>query len=167
MDCGRKLKSHNSTRCKKCYTKYRQKQNFPTQEELYNKLIELNGVFVAVGEYYNTTASTIRRWCSAYNIPTRAEGYCSHIKEKKQRKPAIHYAVAQIDKEKQEIIRIFPSINAVEKEGFCNRHVTDVCKHRIRKTHKGYKWAFVSELEEINPDLLKKYYEKCDISLDK
>ena len=74
--------------------------------------------------------------------------------------------IAQLDLKEENIINIFPSLSSVTLAGFCVRHVTDVCKHRIRKTHKGYKWAFVSELEETNPDLLKKYYEKCQISLD-
>lgn len=51
-------------------------------------------------------------------------------------------AVAQLDKNTNEILNIYESIAAAEKAVPCNGHITQVCNGK-RKTAGGFKWKFV------------------------
>ena len=51
-------------------------------------------------------------------------------------------AVAQIDKNTNEIICIFESVAEAERAMHCNGHIKDVCKGK-RKTTGGFKWKYV------------------------
>ena len=49
------------------------------------------------------------------------------------------YAVAKIDPKTDEIVQIYPSIQAAEADNGNTRHIADVV-HGRRKTCKGFKW---------------------------
>ena len=53
--------------------------------------------------------------------------------------------VAQIDKNTDEIIKIFESVATAEKECHCNKHIYQVCLGK-RKTAGGFKWAYLEDL---------------------
>lgn len=56
-------------------------------------------------------------------------------------------AVAQIDKNTNEIIKIFESASEAERECNCNKHIQKVCLGK-RKTAGGFKWAYVEDLQK-------------------
>ena len=55
-------------------------------------------------------------------------------------------AVAQIDPQTDTILKIFPSVAEAEKATGNSKHIGSVCKGK-RKTAKGFKWKYVSDLE--------------------
>lgn len=55
-------------------------------------------------------------------------------------------AVAQIDPETNEIIKIFSSVAEAERATGNSKHIGSVCKGK-RKTAKGYKWKYISDME--------------------
>lgn len=76
--------------------------------------------------------------------------YCSQIlstfgitkEERLKRQYKLNYKpVAKLDKYTEEIIDIYPSVTAAQKE-IGNKHVTCVCNGK-RKTAGGYKWKFL------------------------
>lgn len=54
-------------------------------------------------------------------------------------------AVCQIDKNTNEIIRIFESIGDAERATGNGRHIASVCKGK-RETANGYKWKYLNEM---------------------
>lgn len=54
-------------------------------------------------------------------------------------------SVAQIDKNTNEIIKIYPSIKEAERTMGNQRHISAVCKNK-RKTAYGYKWKYLDEI---------------------
>ena len=72
VDCGKEI-SYGSQRCQECYAISQRKCERPSKEELYEKL--LNGNFSSVGREYGVTDNTIRKWCKAYGLPTKASEY--------------------------------------------------------------------------------------------
>ena len=59
---------------------------------------------------------------------------------KKARKPVM--AINILTKER----KVYPSIISTEKDGFCSRTVSSVCKGREGRTqHRGYFWKYISE----------------------
>ena len=135
---------------------------FINYELLYHEWINSNKTITDIANEQNCSVDSVRLALTQHCVAQK-----DIIKRGLSKAQDTGKSVAQLDLKGETIICIFPSLRSVALTGFCPRHVTDVCKHRIRKTHKGYKWAFVSELEKTNPDLLKKYYEKDQISLDK
>ena len=55
-------------------------------------------------------------------------------------------AVAQIDPQTDKILKIFPSVAEAEKATGNSKHIGSVCKGK-RKTAKGFKWKYVSDME--------------------
>lgn len=51
-------------------------------------------------------------------------------------------AVMQLDKETEEIIKVFPSIQAAENATGNSKHISQVCNGK-RKSAAGYKWKYV------------------------
>ena len=51
-------------------------------------------------------------------------------------------AVAQLDKNTEEILHIYPSVGEAERQTKAGGHIKDVC-HGKRKTAGGYKWKFI------------------------
>ena len=54
------------------------------------------------------------------------------------------YPVAKIDKNTNEIIQIYPSLQEAEKNNGNTHHIADVI-HGKRKTCKGYKWIKIEK----------------------
>jgi len=61
----------------------RRKVERPSKEELLKELQESQGAFTAIGKKYGVTDNTIRKWCSAYELPTHTSDYKIVVKEKK------------------------------------------------------------------------------------
>lgn len=65
--------SNGSELCISCYAKSRRIVERPSQEVLREELIASN--FAAVGRKYGVADNTIRKWCKAYGMSTRAADY--------------------------------------------------------------------------------------------
>lgn len=74
IECGKEI-SANAKRCNKCAHILKQKANRPSAEELTKILIENNGNFTKVGQIFNVTDNSIRKWCKNYNIPYHSKDY--------------------------------------------------------------------------------------------
>ena len=72
--CGKELNSKTKTGyCSECYNKSNRKVNRPSKEYLYS-LLNKNS-FEAVGEMYNVSSNSIRKWCDSYGIPRNSSYY--------------------------------------------------------------------------------------------
>lgn len=81
---------------------------------------------------------TIKKVLYKYNIP---------IFDFSEVMTKIHsQAVAQIDPKTDEIIKIFSSVAEAERATGNSKHIGSVCKGK-RKTAKGYKWKYISDME--------------------
>lgn len=69
VDCGKKI-TYKSLRCIQCSNKMRKTEKPVTREEL-KKLIRTE-TFVSIGQTYNVSDTTIRKWCKGYNLPYKA-----------------------------------------------------------------------------------------------
>lgn len=74
IDCG-SIISKGSTRCAKCYAKTSRKVSRPSKDELYNYLKQIKGNFSQAGRTYGVSDNAIRKWCKAYNIPSKSQEY--------------------------------------------------------------------------------------------
>lgn len=72
IDCGVKVYS-GSTRCASCNSFLQRTTQRPNKEQLYNEIKASN--FSAVGRKYGVSDNTIRKWCKAYDLPTKAGAY--------------------------------------------------------------------------------------------
>lgn len=72
VDCGVEI-TPQADRCIECSRKNRQIVERPTKEVLYEELC--NSSFLAVGRKYGVSDNAIRKWCKAYNLPTKASDY--------------------------------------------------------------------------------------------
>lgn len=69
IDCGSPI-SKNAVRCVKCFATHRHTNcERPSREEL-KKLIR-NNSFVLIGQKFNVSDNAIRKWCTAYNLPSK------------------------------------------------------------------------------------------------
>lgn len=65
-----------------------------------------------------------------------------HVGVEASKKP-----VAQIDKDTGDILNVFESAREASKETNSNyRNISQVC-NKQKKTHNGFKWRFVSDLD--------------------
>ena len=99
------------------------------------------------------------RWCTVqennYNETTRAKRSDTMKKKYEQgdlimpRKSGGEHPdsikVVQLTLE-DEFVRVWDSIGRTVEGGFCHKHVCSCCKKK-RKTHKGFKWMYLSEYE--------------------
>lgn len=60
--CGAEKKTKAARYCPKCAAKMAQKVDLPTKDSLISKFKELKS-FVAVGQFYKVSDTTIRKWC--------------------------------------------------------------------------------------------------------
>ena len=67
-DCGIEI-SKQALRCDKCNKIQQRKVERPTKEELKN-LIRINS-FLQIGKKYGVADNTIKKWCIAYNLPSK------------------------------------------------------------------------------------------------
>lgn len=67
--CGNEI-TNRATTCRICYNiKQRKVKNRPSKEELLN-LIKTKS-FIEIGNIYNVSDSTIKKWCKLYQLPHR------------------------------------------------------------------------------------------------
>lgn len=66
--CGKKIKT-NSLYCVDCANLAQRKVERPSREELKNKIRDLS--FLKIGSEYGVSDNTIRKWCIAYNLPSK------------------------------------------------------------------------------------------------
>lgn len=139
--CGKPIdKSSKSGLCRPCW-KSSQKQGRPTKEELYSLLKENNGNFTKVGNIFNVTSNSVRKWCKQYELPFHSSEY----KEKQEKKPTKR-SVYQLDKNTSEIIAKYDSIiDAARALGKTKGgHITEVCQGKLQSAF-GYKWRYANE----------------------
>ena len=87
--------------------------------------------------YFECDRLTIKKVLYKHNIP---------LFDLSETMTKIHgQAVAQIDPKTNEIIKIFSSVAEAERATGNSRHIGSVCKGK-RKTAKGYKWKYLSDL---------------------
>ena len=77
-DCG-KIISKEALRCPACANIQRRKSIRPNREEL-KKLIR-NESFLSIGKQFNVSDNAIRKWCIAYNLPSRKEDINKYTNE--------------------------------------------------------------------------------------
>lgn len=68
-DCGKVLSSSSSKRCIVCEHLKQRKSERPNREEL--KILIRTMPFTKIGEKYSVSDNTIRKWCTAENLPTK------------------------------------------------------------------------------------------------
>lgn len=126
----------------------------PKREELKLKLWELKN-YTQVGNYYNVSPTTIRRWCREYDLPatinilkhTSEHGWLSenwndfYLPKNLTQQPIPCY---MINKDTDEIIQEFPSRKAAARylgiqSKNVDAHIGSVCAGN-RITAYGYKW---------------------------
>ena len=67
-NCGKEI-SNKATYCDECARIQSRKVDRPNREEL--KIMIRKIPFTRIGEKYNVTDNTIRKWCKAYNLPAK------------------------------------------------------------------------------------------------
>lgn len=67
-DCGKEI-SRGAERCPTCTSLQSRLVERPSKEELKNLI--RNFSFLAIGKQYNVSDNAIRKWCIAYNLPSK------------------------------------------------------------------------------------------------
>lgn len=134
--CG-KVMTLGANMCLDCYLKEKSK-HLPTPEELKEKIIEYNGNFTKVGQFYGINANSVKKWCKKYNMPYYTDDY----KIKPQKKPS-KIAVDQLDPKTGDLIQTFESANAAAHSLGKNRgsHITEACQGKFNIIY-GYRWQY-------------------------
>ena len=73
-NCGKEI-SKGAELCNECYGLSLRKVERPTAEKLKEILFQYKGNFSKVGELYNVTDNSIRKWCKGYNLPYHSSDY--------------------------------------------------------------------------------------------
>lgn len=68
IDCGKEISS-KSIRCAECNSKNQRITKRPSREELKQEI--RNFSFLEIGRKYNVSDNSIRKWCNAYNLPSK------------------------------------------------------------------------------------------------
>lgn len=153
LEKGKILISYNKNIDKQEGKKYN-KISTPEREILKQKIFEYKN-YTQCANYFNVSPTKLRNWCREYNLPTTIsivkhttedgwekenwnDGYIPPKPPIKNNKPC-----AMLDKETEEIIKIFNSRHEAAKyiSGSYNAesHIMAVCSGK-RKTAYGYKW---------------------------
>lgn len=143
--CGKEI-TKGSKLCLNCYESARVEiSNKPNKEILIEDLYSYNGNFTKVGQKYNVSSNSVKKWCIKYGIPNKSSDYKKNkvIKEKLRE---YKIGVVQLDINTNEEINSFSSVMEATKslglKNNCGSHITDVCRGR-RKTAYGYNWKFI------------------------
>lgn len=157
--CGKEI-TKGATLCKKCYSELKsynmlngieqinkaKNTNIPDKEMLFKQLCDNNGNFTAIAKLYGVSDTTIRKWCTKYDIPNHSSDYRTRKVKEKIRSFKIN--VIQLDKNTEEEINRFESIiEATKNLGLnndCGSHISAVCNGK-RKTAYGYKWKYLND----------------------
>ena len=78
IDCGKEI-TCNSNRCIECQAKSRRVTDWPTREELKQKIRYQS--FVSLGKEYGVSDKAISKWCVAYNLPSRKKDINNYTNE--------------------------------------------------------------------------------------
>lgn len=73
-NCGKEISS-GAKLCFTCYAFSLRQQERPQKEELKNILQKYNGNFTKVGQLFDVSDNTIRKWCKSYNLPFHSSDY--------------------------------------------------------------------------------------------
>lgn len=149
---GQKYKVHKRepNRCRNCNTeisygaklcleccKKSQSKNIPPKEEL-EKLLNDDFNYTHIGNIYNVSVNTIKKWCKRYEIQKPI------IEKQEKVKKQIKKPVAQIDINTGKVIMEFNGVNeaarALGKKK--SSHITEVCKGRLKQAY-GYSWKYI------------------------
>ena len=57
--------------------------------------------------------------------------------------------VVQIDLNTNEVIKVWGSVNEAGRQGFSQGNISECCNGK-RKTHKGFRWMYLSDYEKLN-----------------
>lgn len=75
IDCGIEVSEPGVLRCNKCRGIIQRKVERPSKEILFKLLSENEGNFTKIGQQFNVTDNTIRKWCKAYELPYHSKDY--------------------------------------------------------------------------------------------
>ena len=134
-ECGKEIsKDNKSGLCRSCV----QTKVLITKEELYEKLLENNGNFTKVGDFYGLTDNAIRKKCKNFNLPYHSSDYKQENKKNPYKKK-----VAQINKDTKEIICIHESIASAARAVGVSKgsHITEVCQGKLKSAY-GFYWQY-------------------------
>jgi group I intron endonuclease len=145
--CGKEI-TKGSKLCISCYEfSIAENSNKPSKDDLIRDLYGYNGNFTKVGQIYNVSSNSVKKWCKKYGIPNKSSDYRTKTDKKtKEKIRPFKMGVVQLDMETSNEIKTFNSISeAAESLGLNNKcctHISDVCKGK-RITAYGYKWKFL------------------------
>lgn len=142
--CGKEI-GRQSVYCVECARIHSRKVDRPSKEQLLEDL--LYNSFTAVGNKYNVTDNTIRKWCKGYGIPASAKeikAFKTSQTPVANKKIYMIRKVAQIDVETNSIIAIHDSAAAAARSIGKNdgTHISACCNKK-RKSAYGFLWEFV------------------------
>ena len=81
--CGIEIFSNTiSGLCRECYTQSTRTVKRPDKFTLANEIVNTN--FCAVGRKYGVTDNAIRKWCKAYNLPTKKDELKKWLEQNKE-----------------------------------------------------------------------------------
>ena len=75
IDCGIEI-CQRSTRCDSCEKIRQRKVERPSKKEL--KTLIRNNAFLQIGKQFGVSDNTIRKWCIAYNLPSKKKDILSY-----------------------------------------------------------------------------------------
>ena len=79
IDCGKEI-SHGAVRCQKCYGLLQNKNSrIPSRDELKQLIRTLP--FTTIGNQFNVSDNTIRKWCLKYGLPQKSKDIKSYSDE--------------------------------------------------------------------------------------
>lgn len=150
IDCQKEI-FETSLRCSRCAGLQQRKVERPSPLELAYLVVEKG--FSGTGEYFGVSATAIKKWCRAYNIPHLKleltkwyyERSGKQPPEKTKKKSRIK-KVKQIDPVTNEIIEVHENATAAARKfgGVKGSHISEVC-NGIHKTAYGFKWEYIEE----------------------
>lgn len=145
--CGKEI-TRGSNLCIDCYRILSlSNSNKPSKDVLIKDLYDYNGNFTKVGQKYEVSSNSVKKWCVKYGIPSKSSDYKEKvIKEPKEKIKEYKIGVIQLDIDTNVELNYFDSATeATKKLGVaanCGTHIIDVCRGK-RKTAYGYKWKFI------------------------
>ena len=168
--CGKEI-SRNAEYCTDCYHSLVQSRTNPykktytrnskrpqNKEELIESFKEC-GSFRGVGKKYDVTDNAVKKWCIFYNLPQRALAMRKFLKDyynedlkwkfNKGNNQALRTyqkenfkKVCLLNKETNEIEKIYNTLEELKNDGFNSHNVYKVCRGKL-KTHKKRKFKYL------------------------
>lgn len=73
-NCGAEI-TRKATLCVECAKMASRKVERPNAQELLNYLKSIKGNFTQAGKHFGVSDNAVRKWCKAYNIPSKSSDY--------------------------------------------------------------------------------------------